>query len=441
MATSRRKVHPSRRGRTKAYSVATVRLWNQAVGALAEDANGQITFEYEESFRRSGLEISPFKLPLRVAGPQSFPHLNRSKAFAGLPGVFADALPDTFGNAVIERYFREKGMPKAALSPIQKLLYMGTRALGALEFHKMLDGPHTAAIDEALVVAQLVKEARRLIEGDPAAVIPEMMQIGGSAGGARAKALILWDRTTNRVRSGFAKPAAGDEPWIIKFDGVADSGGGSSIRENPRPGTWGRVEYAYSKIARTAGITMAETHLFRDRSFAHFMTKRFDVEDGTRLHMHSLGGMLEIDYNLRGACSYEEYFRTVRSLGLGQPDVAQAFCRMVFNFALRNQDDHVKNFAFLMAPAGKWRLAPAFDLCASFGSEWTRTHQMSVNGKDDEVTRDDLLHVGTAMDLPHGGAHIIDEVADAADGWTREAAAAQVPKTFIRELDRLRRRF
>ncbi|MGH7654617.1 MAG: type II toxin-antitoxin system HipA family toxin, partial [Gemmatimonadaceae bacterium] len=367
--------------------------------------------------------------------------LSRSKAFAGLPGVFADALPDTFGNAVIARYFAEKGTPDAALSPIQKLLYIGTRAMGALEFEKMLEGPHTAAIEEALEVAQLVKEARRIIEGDTAVAIPEIMQVGGSAGGARAKALILWNRRLERVRSGFATASPGDEAWMIKFDGVADSAGGSSIRENVRPGPWGRIEYAYSKIARAAGIEMAESHLLHDRTFAHFMTKRFDVDNGARLHMHSLGGLRELDYNISGLCSYEEYFRTIRELGLQQPDVAEGFRRMVFNLAMKNQDDHVKNFSFLMSPNGKWRLAPAFDLCASYGSEWTRTHQMTVNGKNDGFARADLLAVGSLMDLPEDGSRIIDEVMSAADTWKREAKSAKVPKAHVDEIEAVRRRF
>lgn len=440
MATRKKPAPPRSRNRS-VHAVATVRLWGRRVGALAEEANGQIVFEYDEEFRQTGLEISPFNLPLNVRGPQTFPHLSRSRAFAGLPGVFADALPDTFGNAVIARYFAERGTPDAALSPIQKLLYIGTRAMGGLEFEKMLEGPQTAAIEEALQVAQLVKEARRIIEGDAAVAVPEIMQVGGSAGGARAKALILWNRELGRVRSGFATPAPGDEAWMIKFDGVADSAGGPSVHENVRPGPWGRIEYAYSAIARRAGIEMSDTHLLHDRSFAHFMTKRFDVVQGARLHLHSLGGLRNLDYNIRGLCSYEEYFRTIRELGMQQPAVAEGFRRMVFNLAMKNQDDHVKNFSFLMSPDGRWRLAPAFDLCASYGSEWTRTHQMTVNGKDDGFARADLLEVGALMDLPENGARLIAEVMSAADTWKREAKSAGVPKKFVDEIESVRRRF
>ena len=438
-----RKRRPSRRRDSidAQFTVARVLLWGEIVGALSEDRSGRIVFEYDDAFRRSGREISPIHLPLSRSGPQEFPELRRLKAFGGLPGVLADSLPDAFGNAVIKRYFDERGEADKALSPVQKLLYMGSRAMGALEFAPAIGGRASAATEEALSVADLVEEARRVIEGDLTVAVPEIMQIAASAGGARAKALILWNRPLNRVRSAFAHESAGDEPWLIKFDGVTEGTGGPAVREDVRPGPYGRIEYAYSLMAGIAGIEMSETHLLCDRQYAHFMTKRFDRENGSRLHLHSLGGLHHVDYNERLAFSYEEYLRTLRRLGLGQPSVDQAFRRMVFNLAASNQDDHVKNFAFLMTPDGSWRLAPAFDVTFARGNEWTRTHQMTLGGKSDDFTRDDLLAVGEMMDVPKSGALIIDAIEESLTHWERIAAETGLERVWIGRISGLFRHF
>jgi serine/threonine-protein kinase HipA len=415
-------------------------MWERDVGAVAEGPNGRVVFEYDEDFRASGLEISPLHLPLSLRGPREFPELLRQQAFAGLPGVLADALPDAFGNAIIKRYFEELGTPDKALSPVQRLLYLGKRAMGALEFHPSLDVPPNHVIEEALQIAKLVEEARRAIGGDTQVAIPEMMQVGASAGGARAKALILWNRHENRVRSAFATPAQNDEQWLIKFDGVTEGTGGPLVREDLRPGPFGRIEYAYSKMAKAAGIEMAETHLLHERHFAHFMTKRFDRTSSDRLHMHSLGGLQHVDYNMRGLLSYEDYFRSIRALGMNQPDVDQAFRRMVFNVAAANQDDHVKNLAFLMTRDGTWHLAPAFDMTFARGNAWTITHQMTVNGKDDAITREDLLAVGARMDVAKNGADIISDVNAALTLWESEAAAVDVSREWIDRISKLMHR-
>lgn len=435
MTSARKRTARPRGGRAPSgFAVAIIRLWNHTVGALAEGPDGRITFEYDPTFHTSGLEISPVHLPLRLRGPVEFPELRRQPAFAGLPGVFADALPDAFGNAVIRRYFEARGTPDAALSPLQRLLYIGTRAMGALEFHPMLDGRANDAIEEALDVAHLVEEARRVIEGDTNVAVPEMMQVGASAGGARAKALILWDRQKNRVRSAFAAPTANEEPWLIKFDGVTEGTGGPEVREDVRPGPFGRIEYVYGQMARAARITMMESHLLHERDFAHFMTKRFDRDAGQRIHLHSFGGLDHVDYTTPRARAYEDYFATIRRLGMGQPAIEQAFRRMVFNVEAVNQDDHVKNFAFLMGPGGRWELSPAYDVTYAKGNGWTRTHQMTVNGKDDGFTRADLLAVGTKMDLPKGGAEIIAEVDAALDLWESKARDVEVPDEWTQQI-------
>jgi serine/threonine-protein kinase HipA len=422
-------------------TVARIVLWHHAVGAVAELGDGRVIFEYEPAFARSGLEISPVKLPLSLNGPVSFPELARVESFGGLPGVLADALPDAFGNAVIRRYFEARGTPNAAFSPVQKLLYIGQRAMGALEFLPPLDVPPSPNAEMAIEVARLVAEARRVIAGDPVVAVPEMMQSGASAGGARAKATILWNREQNEVRSAFATRRAGDEHWLIKFDGVSRGGGGHGIEAEFQAGPWGRIEYAYSVMARAAGIEMMESQLLREREFAHFLTKRFDRVDHRRLHLHSLGGLQHIDYNVRGAFSYEGYFRTIRQIGLGQPSIDEAFRRMTFNLAARNQDDHVKNLGFVMDANGDWRLAPAFDLTWAMGGQWARTHQMTARGKDDEFTRDDLLAIGREFDVAKGGAGIIEQVDAALAVWPTAAREAELDATMIDQINASFRRF
>lgn len=426
--------------RDSRHTVASIVLWGQQVGAVAEDQNGGIVFEYTETFRQSRLEISPIHLPLRRRGPISFPDLQRVASFAGLPGLLADCLPDAFGNAIITRYFEQRGTPDAALSPVQKLLYIGRRAMGALEFMPPIDGRSTSRGDEALEIAHLVEEARRVVDGDAAVAVPEMMLVGASAGGARAKALILLNRDSGRVKSAFATPQPGDEHWMIKLDGVtAGAGGHVSVKEF-RPGPYGRIEFVYSQLARAAGIEMSETRLLREREFAHFMTKRFDRDSGARIHMHSLGGLHHADYNVRQVLSYEEYFRTIRLLGMGQPAIDQAFRRMMFNIAARNQDDHVKNLGFLMRPDGAWLLAPAFDLTWAYGGVWARTHQMTAHGKDDDFTRENMLAVGRAFDVRGDGADIIDEVTASLDLWEPEARDAGLEQEWIKRVESLFRR-
>jgi serine/threonine-protein kinase HipA len=402
--------------------VAEVRLWGQRVGAVAEEDSGTVTFEFAPAFVKTGLEISPVKLPLSLRGPVTFPELARIPSFEGLPGVLADALPDRFGNAVIARYFAERGTPAAALSPVQKLLYIGKRSMGALEFRPALVVPATRAEREPLEIATLVEEARRLIEGRADSTIAEMMRIGASAGGARPKAVILWNRKTTEVRSEFAAPRAGDEHWIIKFDGV-----GELDAPNPSPAPYNRIEYAYSLMARRAGLDVPETHLLTERRLAHLMVKRFDREGTRRIHMHSLGGLHHVDYDAPGLFSYEGYMRTVLALNLGYPALEEAYRRAVFNIVTVNQDDHVKNFAFLMDENGVWRLAPAYDLTYAKGQGYTRRHQMTLGDKSDGFVREDLLALGDTMGIRRNGADVLAQVREAASQWHEFARDAAVP--------------
>jgi serine/threonine-protein kinase HipA len=369
------------------------------------------------------LEISPRRLPLSIEGPQTFPALSRLEAFEGLPGVLADSLPDRFGNAIIEKYFAERGRGGDRLGPVQKLLYMGSRAMGALEYRPAEKIPRKEREGEALEVAGLVEAARRVVEGDTKVAIPEIMRLGSSAGGARAKAIILWNPESDKVRSAFSPKQTGDEEWLIKFDGVGEIG-----NPNPKPQAFNRIEYAYSRLAVEAGIEMAETRLMEERNFSHFMTRRFDrTENGDRLHLHTLGGMEHIDYNVPGLYSYEQYFRLVLALGLGYPALEQAYRRACFNLLAVNQDDHVKNFSFLMDDAGRWRLSPAYDLTFVRGRNFTRDHQMTFAGKRNDFTARDLVGVGARFDLKSDGHDIVDEVVEALQRWPDFASAAGVP--------------
>lgn len=421
--------------------VAEVRLWGDQVGAVAELPTGQIAFEYGTAFVGRGLQISPRHLPAdpdRRDQTFTFPALRGVEAFQGLPGVLADALPDRFGNAAITQYFAKRGTPDAALSPVQRLLYIGHRAMGALEFEPPIDLPMSPAAEQALEVAALVAAARQIVSGETAVAVPEIMQLSASAGGARAKAVILWNRETNEVRSGFAPPGPADEPWIIKFDGV-----GELTHPDPTPQPFNRVEYAYNQMATTAGITTSEVALLPDRRLAHFLSRRFDRESGQagplRLHLHSLGGMEHVDYNTPGAYSYEQWFRLLLDLRLSPAVLEEAFRRAVFNLVAVNQDDHVKNIGFLMRPSGEWELAPAYDLTFARGHGYTRQHQMTFNGKVDGFRRADILNVGAGYGIKADGAAILDVVLDAVGSWPTQARAAGVPAARIAEIEAMHR--
>jgi serine/threonine-protein kinase HipA len=409
-------------------TVASVYLWDKHVGAIAEDIDGRITFEFTETFRRSGPEISPQKLPLSLAAPIMFEELRNVPAFQGLPGVFADSLPDRFGNAVITKYFESKGNSKAALSPVQKLLYVGKRAMGALEYRPSIadKGKKSA---EAIEIARLVDEARKIVEGTPDIALPEIMRIGSSAGGARPKAIVLWNQEANQIKSAFAPFKTGEEHWILKFDGV-----GELDRPDRKPAPYNRTEYVYGLLARKAGIDVAEQRLLEERDFAHLMVKRFDRNGTKRIHMHSLAGMEHVDYNTPREYSYEQYLRVILKMSLGHTAIEEGFRRAIFNIVARNQDDHVKNLSFLMDQSGAWRLSPAYDLTYSKGSGFTRTHQMTFAGKDDDFTKHDIEEVGGEFSLKRNGLEILEQVVDAVGAWPALAKKAGVPGDRIKNI-------
>lgn len=418
-----------RADRPEVTATANVHLWGQLAGQVLEFANGRVGFAYDRHYLATGRALSPKHLPLE-AGIFEFPALRNSEMFLGLPGVLADSLPDAFGNKIIQSYFEARGEKDHALSPVQRLLYVGRRAMGALEYTPALLRK-TKEEERALEVQTLVESARKLIEGDANDAVQEIMRVGGSAGGARAKALILWDRERKRVRSGFANPQPGEEAWIIKFDGV---GSANVLDMKAKPHN--RIEYTYALLAKQLGIGMSEVAFLEDHGLFHFMTRRFDRKGSEKLHMHSLGGMTHVDYNRPQAFSYEAWFRLMLELQFGHQALEQAYKRMVFNIVGRNQDDHVKNISFLLdSMTSEWRLAPAYDLSFAAGSGYTARHQMTLGGKSGDFTRALLLETGEKFSIKHPGA-VIDEVIQAFAGWGALAAQHGVPSEQVSEVEK-----
>ena len=405
---------------------ARVQLWGETVGYAREYQNGRIGFEYDKDYLLTGISISPKYLPL-AEGVFEFPELRSMDSFQGLPGALADSLPDTFGNLVIRKYFEERGEPENALSPVQRLLYIGNRAMGALEYAPAMQ-KKSPEEERALEVQSLVESARRLIEGDPGEATHEIMRVGGSAGGARAKALILYDQQKNRVRSGFCKPKSGEESWLIKFDGV---GSANALDMKTKP--YNRIEYTYAFLAKQLGIDMADVSYIEDQknNLFHFMTKRFDRAGEQKTHMHSLGGMTHVDFNRPQAYSYEAWFRLIMELKLGAAALDQAYRRMIFNIVGRNQDDHVKNISFLKdSPKSEWRLSPAYDLTFAAGQGYTQRHQMTVGGQSSDFSVKSLVGIGRQFDVARP-KEIIDATIAAFADWPALAKKWKVPEDQV----------
>lgn len=414
--------------------LAEVRLWGRTIGAVSQsDADDYARFQYDPAFAGSGIEIAPLTMPLARA-PYSFPQLDR-RSFHGLPGLLADSLPDRFGNALIDAWLAREGREPGDFSPIERLCYVGTRGMGALEFQPSTGpDPTSVALVEVEALAELASKilAQRsglsvaLESGAEEQALTQLLRVGTSAGGARAKALIAWNPETNEVRSGQVVAGSGFEYWILKFDGVR----GLNDEALTDPLGYGAIEYAYSLMAAAAGVEMTECRLFEENDRRHFMTRRFDRDaDGRKIHMLSLAGMAHLDFNQAGAHGYEQALLVIRRLGLGMDAIEQQFRRMVFNVVARNQDDHVKNIAFLMDPSGTWSLSPAFDVTYAYNpsGEWTSRHQMTVNGKRDAFTLTDLDAVGRAASLKRGRAlAIYEEVRDAVTRWPEFAGRAGV---------------
>ena len=412
--------------------VAKVNMFGIPVGTFRwDDRYDVVRFEYDQDFVGRGLEPSPLMMPVRTGRVYSFPNLDRG-TFQGLPGMLADSLPDTYGRSLFDKWLALTGQTSS--NPIETLCFLGKRCMGALEFEPAMDAPYDTRmkfeIDTLVDVARDALDEKSSfgvnLNDDKKAAIAEILRLGTSAGGQRAKAIIAYNKATGEVRSGQVEAPAGFGYYLIKLDGVSAKAG---FKETEN---YGRLEYSFYKLAKACGIEMTECSLIEENGRAHFLTKRFDRYEGRKIHMQTLCGIAHYDYRLHRAYSYEQAFNVMRSLRLSFPEALELYRRMVFNVVVRNQDDHTKNISFLMDVDGKWRLSPAYDMGYAYNPNggWTATHQMSMNGKFDDITRDDLLTVA-ALNNIKDAAHIIDEVCDAASQWPKIASECDVPTAMI----------
>ena len=416
-------------------TVARVKLWGKPIGAVSwNESAGLAHFEYESDFIHSGIEVAPLTMPLSRQ-IYSFPALPR-ETFRGLPGLLADSLPDDFGNALINVWLANQGRSPATFNPVERLCYTGARGMGALEYLPSQE-PFTNK-SESVDVKALVGLASKILTKRSApqgSLDPEpekdslqdILRVGTSAGGARAKAIIAWNQKTDKVHSGQVKAGKGFSYWILKFDGVS----GNKDKELDDPAGYGLIEYAYYHMVKKAGIDMEESRLLKENGRSHFMTKRFDRTDsGQKIHKQSLCAMKHFDFKQAGAHSYEQALRTIRKLGMPMTTIEEQFRRMAFNIIGRNQDDHVKNIAFLMEKSGDWSLSPAFDMTYSYNpqGDWTSRHQMSLNGKRDGFTIEDFKSCAKNASMKRGKAEeIVRQVQEAVLQWKHFADQSGVP--------------
>ena len=418
---------------TEYTNTAQVKIWSESVGAVSWDpSRGFATFEYYPDFLKKGLDLSPKMMPINEAlsGNRIFEfRVLPKETFMGLPGLLADSLPDKFGNRVIDSWLARRGRVAEDFSPVERLCYTGIRGMGAMEFEPTIDSGVEDSVP--VEVGELVELAARILHErsslqlslDTSNAVLDIFRVGTSAGGARAKAVIALNDATREIRSGQVKAPEGFDYWILKFDGVKDESLGD-------PEGYGLIEYAYHNMAVAAGIKMTECRIYEEGGRAHFMTKRFDrTPGGGKLHFQSLCGIAHFDYNAAGQYAYEQAFQVMRQLRLPYQDTEQLFRRMVLNILARNQDDHTKNIAFIMASDGTWSLSPAFDVIYAHnpGGQWTNQHQMSVNGKRTDFNKDDVLAVADEAGVKRA-VDIIMEVAESVARWPQFAREAGVGK-------------
>ncbi len=421
---------------------AEVWLWEKLAGAVLWDEKEQLaSFEFDQGFLRSGWDIAPITMPLRQGKRlYVFPEIRRGRndgfdTFKGLPGLLADMLPDKYGNQLINAWLVQNGRPTDSLNPVELLCFIGKRGVGALEIKPSIRTDAAKAtdleLDSLIGVANKILNSRSDFQADLSAeeeaALADILKIGTSAGGARAKAVIAFNPKTGAVKSGQVDAPAGFSHWLIKFDGVTDSQFGASVG-------YGRVEMAYFLMAQAAGIQMNECRLLEENGRAHFMTKRFDRTDtGEKIHMQSLCGLRHFDFNQVGFYSYEQVFETMRMLRLSYPEAEQMFLRMVFNVLARNCDDHTKNFAFLMDQTGKWSLSPGYDICHAYrpGSLWVSSQSLMVNGKREGIQDSDFFEVARKMNI-RKPEEKIDQVKIAVKRWNEFAEAVSV-ETLLRD--------
>ena len=416
-------------------NTATVTLWGTTVGYFhLDEGKKYVSFEYDKDFVRMGIEISPIMMPLsnRV---YEFPELV-TPAFKGVPGLIADSLPDKFGNAVIDQWLALEGRTPESFNVVERLCYTGKRGMGALEYMPSINAFGNS--DDKISIARLVEFASAVLEEKENFLLSaqsdvdykQLLKLGTSAGGARAKAVIAYNVETGDIRSGQIDLGDGYDYWLIKFDGVTKNGD-HNLEDVPE---YTLIEYAYYKMALKAGIEMSACTILEEGSRKHFMTKRFDRVNGKKLHMQSLGAIAHMDYNVPGLYSYEMAALTAKRLGLPNSDIEQFSRRMVFNVLAVNQDDHVKNISFLMDRKGVWSLSPAYDItfASDSGNKWLQAHQMTINGKKSNISMDDMITCGQNMDLKTQKCKkIIEEVSEAVKEWQTIANSVGIRERTI----------
>ena len=404
--------------------VIEVKMWGETVGALNIDSNKFCTFEYSSEWKKNfGFSISPIHLPL-TDELFRFEFLN-FETYKGLPGAFADTLPDDFGNAVINAWIAREGISKDDFNSLDRLTYQGKRGMGALEYApakriKGLNQSSKIQLDSLIAMAQDILDSRagikENVEDDSETALINLLQVGTSAGGARPKAVIGLNEDKTQIRSGQVDLPEGFEHYLLKFDGVVEKSQGNETFGDPKG--YGRMEYAYYCMAKDCGIRMSYCDLLEDGQRAHFITKRFDRIGSKKIHQQSLCAMDHADYKKPGQYSYEELFAVMRELQLSRKEAIELVRRMVFNVVARNQDDHTKNFGFLLNPEGKWSLSPAYDIAYSYrpDSDWVSNHQLSINGKVNDFNRNDLISASPKI-LRSDTVKIIDKTIDVVSNW------------------------
>ncbi len=412
--------------------IARVNLYGQPVGTFRWDSHRQLAyFEYVDSFIGRGLEPSPILMPVRHGRVYSFSDIGR-ETFKGLPGMLADSLPDTYGRALFDRWLALTG--RSSGNAVETLCFLGKRCMGALEFEPAMDAPYSPDVRIELdslveVASEALSEKEEFganLEEDKKAAIAEIVRLGTSAGGQRAKAIIAYNPLTGEVRSGQIEAPEGFDYYLIKLDGVTAEAG---FRETQN---FGRLEYSFYRLVKECGIEMSDCSLVEENGRAHFLTKRFDRHDGEKIHMQTLCGIAHYDYRNPRSYSYEQAFNVMRALRLPYSQAQEMFRRMVFNVVIRNQDDHTKNISFLMDRQGKWNLSPAYDMGFAYNPKggWTAQHQMSINGKFDNITRKDLLEFARHNNIKEA-AEIIDCITDVSSHWPVMAKECEVPQSMI----------
>ena len=412
--------------------IARVNLYGQPVGTFRWDNNRQLAhFEYAESFIGKGFEPSPIVMPVRQGRIYSFSGIGR-ETFKGLPGMLADSLPDTYGRALFDRWLALTG--RRSGNAVETLCFLGKRCMGALEFEPAMDTPYSPDVkielDSLVEVASEAlskkEEFGANLEEDKKAAIAEIVRLGTSAGGQRAKAIIAYNPLTGEVRSGQIEAPEGFDYYLIKLDGVTAEAG---FRETQN---FGRLEYSFYRLVKECGIKMSDCSLIEENGRAHFLTKRFDRQDGKKIHMQTLCGIAHYDYRNPRSYSYEQAFNVMRVLRLPYSQAQEMFRRLVFNVVIRNQDDHTKNISFLMDRQGKWALSPAYDMGFAYNPKggWTAQHQMSINGKFDDITRQDLLEFAKRNNIK-GPDEIINRITEVSSRWPLLARECEVPQPMI----------